>query len=64
MTNEITYSESFLKEFQLGIKLEGIFMPHTRDQRDKIYKMYQGSSYSHHRRCFDISGCLAKPGHF
>jgi hypothetical protein len=37
MPNEIKISDSVLKEFQLGMKLESIFMPHVRQQRDAAY---------------------------
>lgn len=30
------------EQFELGIKLEGIFMPHVRRQRDKLYKISEG----------------------
>jgi hypothetical protein len=43
MANNINSLDLIQKDFQLGIKLESIFMPHTRGQRDAVFNRQPGS---------------------
>jgi len=42
MTNEAQKSELSPEQIQITLKLESIFMPHARKQRDEIYKKQTG----------------------
>src|SRR6266853_1802850 len=43
MTNEMKNEDSTREQFQLWIKLEGIFRPRARQQRDTAFKRQPGS---------------------